>query len=496
MLKVIKNNSAFIAILVIGAFFRLSKLGYSNFLQDEVGAQNFLFDHQSFLNFLLSRSIGPGEFIISKIFNFFFFDYHPEFYVRLPFAIAGILIVISTYSISLKLFDKQTALVTSGLFSLSGLFIAFSRIVQYQSFLILFVLWSFYFVIKNKPITAGIITGVALLLHYDTLSFLIPALLYYVALKDYKNLFRFLLPTLAISALFYLPYVLQNYIDNTLNYILFDRISSNFRYDSVYHSVRLLNIFHPIEFLFVLFIYFISAQIKYFKNRFILALFIAAYVFVIVRGIFIEDQLQFLKYVNTLLFVFLLYKLFSNYKNTNKPDYFLILWLSFSVMTYLVFFSKPLTHIYTILIPAFIIIGKSKQNFFVVSVVVLSLCSFNYNAFVETDTKYPWQNEKYIFGNMKTEYTEKISESLGIGFGFPYNRDWKNIKKSTSGFNSYDTNERYRITKYYLQHLKYIQDKPEIYIHIFYPYSLENAEKYSGEILEETENYKIIKVAK
>lgn len=59
--KSIKEKYVFyfvtILALLVGIFFRIYNLNYSEFQGDEVSAQNFLFGEQNFSNFLLTRTI-------------------------------------------------------------------------------------------------------------------------------------------------------------------------------------------------------------------------------------------------------------------------------------------------------------------------------------------------------------------------------------------------------------------------------------------------------
>ena len=89
---------------------------------------------------------------------------------------------------------------------LSGLLIAFSRIIQYQSFILLFSVVAIYnfwkFLESEKPINLivlSIVSGVGLLFHYDALSFIVPVMLILFSTKRYKKLFEFSFITAAIA---------------------------------------------------------------------------------------------------------------------------------------------------------------------------------------------------------------------------------------------------------------------------------------------------------
>ena len=60
-----------------------------------------------------------------------------------------------------------------------------------------------------------------------------------------------------------------------------------------------------------------------------------------------------------------------------------------------------------------------------------------------------------------------------IIFGFPYNRGWKGIAgaitaiKKFATVTTYGSNEKYRLTKYYIRDLSYVDKDPDIYVYIY-----------------------------
>lgn len=518
-----KIQKSIIIVTFAAAIFRLVNLGYSDFLQDEVGAQNYLFGEQNPIEFLFSRSIGPGEFVISYIFNFFFYNRNPEFFVRLPFTIFGILIIPLVYFVVARFLNKKTALITSALFAFSGLFVAFSKIVQYQSVLIFLIILSLYFLSSHNIklnykflAVSGILAGISVLFHYDALSYILPAFVFLTLKKDVKGILYFGVPTTFIIGLFYIPYILAPFFPQTLDYLLNYRIDSEFKFDSVYHSFRLLFFYHSKEFIFLLLFGLFGAlfvSVKKFKN-FSAFLLVLSLSFIIIR-VFTPQHEPFLRYSSTFVFgIFCLSHIFNIYKKGNLNFLsFIEIWFLFAFITYGIFFTKPLTHIYSFLIPGFILSAHyfsfllEKHKYAVLTVFFIafvSAVSYNHQAFIETKTRFPWVNERYILGFMipQGENMVNIAESLGIGFGFPYNRGWRQIQNTTLEFKnkmnivSYNTNERSRIAKYYMQHLKNEPANPDIYIYVVDPYSLDNSKPENAGVLLQKNDYIIYDLSK
>lgn len=512
-----KRKDVLLLVVFVGALlFRLINLGYSDFLQDEVGAQNYLFDDQSFINFLLSRSIGPGEFIISYLLNLLFYANHPEFFVRLPFSLASIATIPSVYILVKRFINRDAGLIASLVFTLSGLLIAFSKIVQYQSILILLLIWALYFLgvyldtTKHKKLFyAGILSGLALLFHYDALSFILPFIIFLTLKRDVKGILYYVLPVVILSLVFYIPYVLYPTFPETFNYLLDKRIDSNFKFDAIYHSARLLFFYHSKEFVVIVLLGIFASLFKLTKHLdksgfILLAL---ALTFSCIRLITPENNDLF-RYISAFTFMsFIFIWALDTYKNNRfNLINFIYLWFMFAYLTYGLLFTKPLTHIYTFLIPGFILFGYFLSGYVkkyiglvlaLLLVLTISSISFNYKAFIETNDKFPWENEKYIFGSMLLggESMTEIAKSLGIGFGFPYNRSWNEIAqltekiKNEQNIANYTTNERYRIAKYHMQHLKYSEEYPDIYVYINNPYSLDYEENISGTVLVTGEDF-------
>jgi len=192
------------AILLLGAGLRLTFLGNADFQGDEsravMMAQDAVIGRD---DVLLWHKKGPVE-ILAPAGPMAVIGQTNEWVARLPFAIAGIGILLGSYVLARALFeDEKTSSGTAGLLAaailaLDGFLIAFSRIVQYQSILILMMLgvvwcgWRFY---QGSPqpqrhlLCAAGMGAVALLSHYDG-AFVLPALAWLVLAGGWRRRWR------------------------------------------------------------------------------------------------------------------------------------------------------------------------------------------------------------------------------------------------------------------------------------------------------------------
>ena len=135
MLDSKKHTLILVFILVLSFLIRFVGVGYSNFYGDETKV--FYLDKTiPAFEFFMDQRKGPMQFFVVWLVEKFS-GVPDELYTRLPFAFAGFLSVVVFYLLSKKLFNDKVALLSTILFSFSGFNIAFSRTVQYQSFLIL-----------------------------------------------------------------------------------------------------------------------------------------------------------------------------------------------------------------------------------------------------------------------------------------------------------------------------------------------------------------------
>jgi hypothetical protein len=167
---------------------------------------------------------------------------------------------------------------------------------------------------------------------------------------------------------------------------------------------------------------------------------------------------------------------------TNRLKYIaLFLWVlvPFIFMEYLI--NIPGTHIYTYLIPVFIVmafgvdlivksfaaIKLKKPAYFGVIAMFLFIFLQTHTIFVDNSLEYPWENKKFLVWSLPTP---SATYHLSL-FGFPYFRDWDGIRDYILKANNavaYATNERDTISSYYIP-LKRDRTKAGYYIYIKHP---------------------------
>jgi hypothetical protein len=489
-----------ITILAFSFFFRLTKLGYSEFQGDEVSAQSFIFYQRSFVDFLLTRTIGPAQFVITKVMGGFVTGaINIEFWMRLPFALAGCLTVFGVYILTRKNTNRVSASIAATLAGTSGLLIALSRTVQYQSFITLLsipaIALTWKYLEQRKPYYAsigGVICGLGLLFHYDFLVPVIAICLYLILQKEVKGLTILLFSAFATAGVFYIPFILHPNFRSTLLYLVSNRITSAPLTDSLASTLVILQTYHSKEWLIGLPV--LICIILALQYRKLLPveriLFITAGVSVLAR-ILLQTRYPALVVFSVILTAALFSYLFlRNYFSPKSPPRFvdlIIIWFFVGFVSYGLFFSKPMTHIYTFFIPAFILVGYgvsqiNRRNLTIPALLTLfvmtvSGISFDYQAFTDTKNEYPWENKNYIFGAMPSRIAN--GEVVQGIFGFPYKRDWQEIDAQLnflegSGNNkTYISNEKLRLTRYYIREFTWAEQNANYYVYIDSPQSLD-----------------------
>jgi hypothetical protein len=230
-----------LGVLLLAGALRFAYLGYSEFQGDEVkalmpaaralqGQPGALFE---------DRKKGPGE-ILLPMMVWGMTGTLDEATARLPFAAAGLLMVVATYLIGRQMAGEQAGLIAAGLLALNGFLVAFSRIVQYQSVvmwmsaLTILCTWRWRDSFQNRwAMLAGIFLGTGLLSHYDTI--LVVPVVGYVGIAammrrsaSTSQRLRFIASSvpaplgcfLLIIGAFYVPYVFNPQITETTGYIL------------------------------------------------------------------------------------------------------------------------------------------------------------------------------------------------------------------------------------------------------------------------------------
>jgi hypothetical protein len=170
-----------------------------------------------------------------------------ESVARLPFALAGVAVVLGAYAAALALFATEgrrvgvaAGLIAAAALTVDGFMVAFSRIVQYQSVLVLmqlgalYLCWRFFAGAERwvrDLVGAAVLASVALLAHYDGI-YVLPALALLVLAGLWRRRWGLagwlaglglpLATGLILTGSFYLPFARHERFARTAGY-LFDR---------------------------------------------------------------------------------------------------------------------------------------------------------------------------------------------------------------------------------------------------------------------------------
>ncbi|MBC7249916.1 MAG: glycosyltransferase family 39 protein, partial [Anaerolineae bacterium] len=174
------------ALLILAAFYRLTNLDYAEFQGDEArvmmhaaqaieGQEDALFkQHKGPLEALLPM----GFWLLTGTIN--------EAQARFPFALMSLTALLGVYLLARRWFNDAVGLSATALLAINGFFIAFGRVVQYQSFV--FGLGTLALLCcerfrtegdKTDLVLTGLLLGSGALAHYDIVA-VVPAVLYLV----------------------------------------------------------------------------------------------------------------------------------------------------------------------------------------------------------------------------------------------------------------------------------------------------------------------------
>lgn len=465
-----KFNLHLFALIVLSGMLRLFNLGYSDYQGDEIKALYLPEEGEGFFSFILDQRKGPLQFVITYFIKLVDSDYSDRFLARFFFAAAGVIAVYLLYKLVEAHFGKLAAGLASFFLATNGLFVAFSRIVQYQSFVICFSLAALYLFTLSLKIQSfrhrGVIWGfvlwaVALLAHYDAV-FIAPFALYLLVVwfvryyetdkKAKRTLIFSIILAISIVLAFYIPFVFSiskstlAYWSGRISGEVSSKVSSSRYLFSVYQPIYIIHFYTIATILGLLYLYYYSFGVDRPKGK----------------GI---------------------------------KKYLIYLSLGAWFLAPLVFMEKmvsiPGTHIYTYLIPLFIIMALGLKGIYelleqkfsrgvylwayqvVLAIVFTFTFLQSYAIFVDNNQEYPWQEEKFLIWTFPKP-TPIYHLSL---FGFPYYRNWDGIGqfiKQYAEITYYSTNERKALVRYHIP-LDKDTNKAGFYIHVKYPQTFSEA---------------------
>jgi len=430
ILRQLKNYRYLLLIVLLLSFYlRFWQLGYSGFYGDETKA---LYTDKTVpaIKFLLDQRKGPVQFVAAWGMEKLSGGYD-ELAIRIPFALAGSLSVLVLFLIVNKIAGRKAALISAGLYGFNGFFIAFSRTVQYQSFLLLFGFLAIYFALlyeeikigtgKRYAALSGIFLALAYLSHYDAVFFDLAVAIILVRkiifnrgnLKGIiKEISIYYLPPFVFTAgLFYVPYFVYGYYySNTFNYLNRRLTGLEFGQNASWYTFWVYN---P---------HLIWAFLTVFIIPFLL-------------------------------------------KQANWHRHLLLFWFLVPFVVFEFIFSNPGTHIHNYFIPLIVMISIGivdllefmgsnyiRQAVYI-GLVCVFLTLFSVAVFVYVpgaNRGYPWKDS-----NLGSTEASRISKNFHLFlYGFPYERGWTQIARyveEKGGIRGYYTNDNVVVAQYYLR---------------------------------------------
>ncbi len=229
----------FLLPLVIALAVRLPWFGYREIQGDEgvvlVRAADVLLGDT--VELLLHRK-GPMEILLSMAVWDLLGEIN-DLLVRIPFLLANLVSLALLYALSERWFGRKVAVLATSLLAIVGFHVAFSRVVQYQSLVMMWGIGSALAAERYRVygrltdiILAAICLGAGLLSHYDAILYA-PAVLVLLSCRWFSKKRIEWNPLLwgmgigaAMLALFYIPFVLGPDFQNTLGYLLDERVGT------------------------------------------------------------------------------------------------------------------------------------------------------------------------------------------------------------------------------------------------------------------------------
>lgn len=437
-----KINLILILLFVLSLVLRFVNLGYSDYQGDETKAL-YTPKNQNLSQFLMSQKKGPMQFLVTKAVKPLSNNYDNTGVARLPFALAGFTASIYFYLFVKKILNEKVALYASLFFITNGLFVAFSRIVQYQALVLLFSTASLYyaslFYYSNKPkyiyLSLAIWT-LGIFSHTDSI-FVLPVLAtlliswwvkYKVAFARVIKLFLPIFLVIAVVVGGYYFALINNATNETKAYWM-GRFTGEAT-EGLTSTPIVFNTYQPI----------FGYPIYEFLG--LIALFLWGYVLV--------DKITFFRRLGVF------------------PSVSITTWIGITgwLLCAFLFMEKltmyPGTHIWTYILPLCVLIGFGfyaleyilpKFAKWVLYVLIAGLFAFLYIQsfliFVDHKYEYPWEPKKVMLWTVKMP-PSNYQVTL---FGFPYYRNWRGVRdflKADGRQVAFVSNERNPITTYYM----------------------------------------------
>lgn len=260
-----------LAIVLLGGCFRLAELNYSEYQGDEIkavapAARALVGDDNALM---LQRRKGPAEVLLPML-VWSVTGVLSEGAARLPFALAGLLLIPTFFVMGRRLLNPTAGLAAALIVALCGLLVAYARVVQYQSIVLWMMAlsllcawqWRSHGALRWAAL-AGVFLGVGLLAHYDALA-VTPALAYLAAAGVIRGRAAQACPRrtmvagalamagacLLVASPFYIGYVTSPYFGDTHTYLA-ARLGGQFLADNLDEFLHVTSFYNSFYFVVV-----------------------------------------------------------------------------------------------------------------------------------------------------------------------------------------------------------------------------------------------------
>lgn len=463
-------------ILGLAAALRLSMLAYNEVEGDE--ALVLLRAAQAINgrdDVLLWHKKGPIEIALSIL------TWHvgrtiDEVAIRLPFTLAGLLGLAGVLALASRITQDRIGWSAAALLTINGYLVAFSRIVQYQSIVVAFVVLSLLTLERGyrwHRLLAGVFLGYAFLAHYDAIL-AVPVFFYYLWLKCgcVRSYWRAAALAsagfLSTALLFYAPFLFSPGFSYAWSYLTRARVGGDsWLHNNLHAFVQLDTFYNSVYYLLPLAALLLVAGMREWRKwprgmYALVGLLLVVTLLTWMRpDLFDIDgfDLSIIPHISLLLLAILA----PRTPETRRAAW---VWFATCYLFYLFIVKDPRTHVYTIFPPAALLAGdvisrawdisrRSPVGRYAFALVTLGLyglaVGYIYVAFIQPDPEY---RHTYPASHLSL-YWRPSQEIPPHGyFGFQHRAGWKVIGPlyATGQLHGvYGSNEIPRITHWYTQ---------------------------------------------
>ncbi len=465
--RVTATAAGFATVLLLAIGLRVADLGYSEFQGDEslamISAAETIRGHA---DALFLRGKGPGEILLPAA-VWMLTGTITEGLARVPFALAGIMALLSFYLLAKDLFSARAARYATAILAAGGFMVGFSRIVQYQTIVIwmsILALWAFWRWHKTDRVRwaalSGLFLGIGLLAHYDAVL-VTPAIGWIWLVSARKSPKRHIIGAgvwgamaVAAAGLFYLPYLLDPQIARTGDYVG-GRIGAglkNHLFDFL-HFYAFYSSFYYVLIAGLLLTAFLGWVLFRLKEGKWWAIFGVATLLMLAITPDWLGEWTFAPFAAIFALAFVSPAL-------DTPKRAALAWFAVPFLGYNFAVATPLTHIYTVL-PAWALLAgwmagrfapKIRTQWVVNTALVLLSSLYLWNAFVRHDVEFL---QDYPAGNLSIFWTPYPDPPQTGFFGFAHRTGWKAVGALVADgtlAGDYRSNEEPDVTAWYTRH--------------------------------------------